>query len=135
MFGNNYDLALFFVRLALGSTFTMHGLQLVFGLFGGPGLNGFSSWLGTLGVPWILAYAGAFSELIGGLLVLLGIYTQVGAILIAGTMFTAICLVHLKHGYFAENKGFEYPLNLLLLCIAIILGGPGAYTLWDIFKR
>ncbi len=127
-------IALFIVRLVLGSTFILHGLQLVFGLFGGPGLSGFSTWLATLGVPTLFAYAGAFSELIGGVLVLLGIYTQIGTVLIASTMVTAIYLVHLKHGYFSQNDGFEYPLNLILLCIAIFIAGPGSYTLWDIFK-
>jgi len=128
-------IALFLVRLVLGSTFILHGMQLVFGWLGGPGLTGFSKWLGTLGIPAILAYAGAFSELIGGLLVLLGIYTEFGALLIAATMMTAICLVHLKKGYFSQNGGFEYPLNLMILCLALIIGGSGSWTVWDLIQR
>ena len=123
MFGNNAALALFIVRFVVGSVFILHGSQKVLGLFGGPGLQGFAQWLSTLGVPNIFAYLGALSEFIGGLMVLLGIATEMGALLLATDMAVAIYLVHLHSGYFSQNGGFEYPLNLILLCIALIIGG------------
>lgn len=135
MFGNNQALALFIVRLVVGSVFILHGSQKVFGLFGGPGLEGFAKWLSTLGIPAVLAYAGAFIELLGGIAILFGIAAQVGAIAVAADMLVAIYLVHWSHGYFIQNNGFEYALNLILLCVAIIIGGPGLYYLWDPFRK
>lgn len=129
MFNPNPALALFMVRAVVGSVFVLHGSQKVFGILGGPGLYGYAAWLATLGIPSWLAYVGAFAELIGGLMVLLGIAPQLGAVVLMGDMITAIYLVHLPHGYFIQNNGWEYPFNLILLCLAIIIGGPGAYSL------
>lgn len=127
----NPDLALFIVRLVVGSIFVLHGAQKVFGLFGGPGLKGFAAWIGSLGLPIVLGYVGAIAEFIGGVMVLLGIAPQLGAAVLAVDMMFAIYLVHGGKGYFIQNGGFEYPLNLILLCIAIIVGGAGSYALWD----
>lgn len=134
MFGNNLRLALFIVRLVVGSTFIIHGSQKVLGLFGGPGLEGFAKWIGTLNVPSYLGYVAALSEFLGGICVLLGVATEVGAFFIATDMLVAIFLVTGSHGYFATQGGFEYNLNLILLCLALIIGGPGIYYLWDPFK-
>lgn len=54
------------VRLMLGIIFILHGSQKVLGLFGGPGLAGFTAWLAGYGVPTFLAYLAAFAEFIGG---------------------------------------------------------------------
>lgn len=129
----NPELALFIVRLMLGSTFALHGAQKVFGLFGGPGLQGFAGWVHTLGVPLWLGYVGALAEFIAGCMVLFGIAAEVGAVILAIDMAVAMYLVHLPHGYFIQNNGFEYPLNLIIACAAVIIGGAGAYALWDPF--
>lgn len=125
------QLALFIVRMVVGSIGVLHGSQKVLGLFGGPGLAGFAAWLATLGVPAWLAYVGAFGEFIGGLMIMLGIATELGAAILAVDMLFAIYLVHWGHGYFLQNNGSEYALNIIILCIALIIGGPGCYALWS----
>lgn len=127
--------ALLILRLLLGSTFILHGSQKVLGLFDGPGLTGFAAAVSKTGAPAALAYLAAFFEFIGGWLVLLGIAAEIGALMIAPVMLVAIAAVHWKHGYFSQKQGFEYPFNLLLVAIALILGGPGKLALWDAFKR
>lgn len=124
----NKDAALLLVRIIVGSTFIAHGSQKVFGAFSGPGLVGFAQWIGTLGLPSWLGYVSAFGELLGGLMVLTGFMAELGAFVLVINMAVAIGLVHWKHGYFVQNNGYEYPLNLLLLCIAIIIGGAGVYS-------
>lgn len=134
MFGNRIqrmNVALLLVRVALGSIFFLHGAQKVFGLFGGPGLKGFVDWIGTFGVPPFLAYAAAFAELFGGILLFTGVAAEVGALMTIAVMLGAIFTVHWPHGYFAQNGGFEYPLNLIIFALAIVIGGPGAGALWD----
>lgn len=122
------------LRLALGSVFIAHGLQKVFGAFGGSGLNKWMS--GSPPFPfmqngakfWLAA--AAFSELIGGVLVLLGLLTRLGALMIFGVMTTAILGVHLANGFFAGRPegtagGIEFPMALAAICLALLITGGG----------
>ena len=124
------DLALALVRIMLGIVFTAHGSQKVLGLFGGTGLQKFVSWIASLGVPAALGYVAAFCEFFGGLMLLLGIASRLGALMVIPVMLGAIALVHLKSGFFGP-QGFEYPLVLLVCAVAIFLGGSGAFTLFE----
>lgn len=128
-------IALALVRITLGSIFFLHGAQKVFGWFGGSGLKGFVAWSSTIGIPSWLAYVAAFAELFGGILLFTGVAAEIGALLSIGVMVGAVVAVHWSHGYFAQAGGFEYPLNLILFSLAVILGGPGAAALWDPFKK
>lgn len=98
-----------------------HGSQKVFGLFGGPGLQGFAQWAATVGIPFWLAYIASFSELLGGVLLLFTTTAPFGALLTTCVMIGAIWFVHLYNGFFSQNDGFEYPLLLLIISIAIII--------------
>lgn len=129
---NNSDRAqwgLFLVRIMLGIVFIGHGAQKVFGAFGGSGLESFISWVATLGVPAYLGYLAAFAELIGGTMLLLGIYAELGALMVIAVMVGALYLVHLPHGFFIQNNGYEYVLGLIVNSLAIVIGGPGAIAL------
>lgn len=134
MLKHSIDCALLLVRIVVGSTFVMHGLQKVFGFFGGSGVAGFTGWLATLGIPVWLSTLAACGELLGGLGVLFGVLPGLAAAGLICIMIGAIYLVHGGKGYFGQNNGFEYPLNLLLLCLAIIIGGAGKYSLSNLFK-
>ncbi len=127
--------ALLMVRLVVGSIFILHGSQKVFGWFGGPGLQGFANWTASLGVPTILGYLAAFAEFIGGIMIFFGIFPALGAAMIIPVMLGAVFLVHWKGGYFIQNNGFEYPFNLILLLVAIIIGGGGKFVFFEIFKK
>jgi putative oxidoreductase len=74
---------------------------------------------------WLWLAAAALSELVGGLLVGLGFLTRVGAFFIACVMLTAILGVHLPGGFFAANRGYEYPLSLLGMALALLISGAG----------
>ncbi|MBD3427137.1 MAG: DoxX family membrane protein [Candidatus Omnitrophica bacterium] len=130
---NLIDLALFILRLAVGVVFIAHGLQKVFGMFGGSGIDGLSRMLESLGVmpPVLWAWVAAIGELAGGTLLVLGIFPRLSALVIGMIMMAAIVLVHWKNGYFASNGGFEYPLLNLMCSIAIILAGGGKYSIFN----
>jgi putative oxidoreductase len=115
------------LRLALGAVFVAHGAQKVFGSFNGPGFNAFTS--GNTPFPfmrpasaWLAA--AALSELIGGILVLLGLFTRIGAFLISCVMLTAIFGI-LWPNFFGSNRGFEYPMTLLAVAFALLIAGGG----------
>ncbi len=118
------------LRLMLGLIFIMHGAQKVFGLFGGPGLEGFIAWAGPLGIPTPLAYAAAFAELIGGILLFLGVFTWLGGLLTTSVMIGAIYFVHSGHGFFIQNNGYEYVLLLIVATLAVTAAGSRSLLNW-----
>jgi putative oxidoreductase len=122
------------LRLAIGAIFIAHGLQKAFGLFGGPGIHGFTQGLTNLGfVPAALwAYLATSIELLGGIFVLLGIYTRVASAFIGLLIIIATIKVHLAKGFFLSNGGFEYNLLILCACVALVLSGPGK---WGVTKK
>jgi len=125
---NRCDWALLIVRLTLGSTLLLHGLQKVLGMFGGTGLPRFALWLAKYGVSWQLSYLAAFVELAAGCMLIVGIQTRLAAIMSIVFLSTAIYLVHSSSGYFELKGGFEYPLNLIFLACALLIAGPGKCT-------
>ena len=68
-------------------------------------------------------------EFVGGILLVAGIAVRVAAALNAVDMTVAILVVHLKHGFGAQNGGFEYPLTLLAATLCLALAGGGMFAL------
>jgi putative oxidoreductase len=116
------------LRLALGAIFIAHGGGKTFGWFGGKGLSAFLSNSSPpfefMRPAWFWMGAAAISELLGGILVLAGLLTRLGALLIAFVMLTAMFGVHLKGGFFLP-AGYEYTLALLGMALALIIAGGG----------
>jgi putative oxidoreductase len=116
------------IRLALAAVMIAHGSQKVLGTFNGPGFTTYisgSTPFGFMRPTWFWLAAAAFSEFVGGILVALGFLTRVGAFFIACVMVTAIAGVHWPGGFFAANRGYEYPLALLAMAIGLLISGGG----------
>jgi len=117
------------LRLALAVIFFAHGAGKVFGSFGGPGFNKFINQgpapVSFMRPAWLWWGAAAVSELLGAILVFLGLLTRIGAFLLSCTMLTAIIAVHWPHGLFADKGGYEYPLALLAMSLALLIAGGG----------
>ncbi|SRR5579883_515796 len=121
------DTALLLLRLALGVVFFAHGAQKVLGLFGGKGLGTTVSMMsGTFGP--VLPYLTAFTEFLGGIFMIFGLLTRFWGIGLTINMLVAVIAVHAKNGFFAPT-GFEFPLSLLFIALAITIAGPGRFSL------
>ena len=118
-------------RIALGVIFIAHGSQLVFGAFGGPGLAGTAGFLRQMGFKPALFWAAlmAFTQFLGGLGVLFGLLTRLSAVGITIVMLVAIATVHLKHGFFLQNQGYEFNLALIGLAISLLFSGAGKFSI------
>ncbi len=118
------DWGILILRVIIGVIFTYHGLTKIFGLFAGPGINGFSSMLEGLGfpIPLILSVIVGVVELAGGIALIIGFLTRYAAILLAIVMIVAIISVHIGDGL----KGMEFPLSLLAATIALLFNGCGS---------
>lgn len=120
------NFALLLVRFGCGLVFLYHGAGILFGAFGGPGPVAFAS---GMHAPAIVGYLVGLAQFGGGLAVLTGILTRVGAACVAVVMIGAILMVHLPHGYNIAKGGMEYALTQLLIALALLVAGAGDYSL------
>jgi putative oxidoreductase len=126
------DRGLLLMRVALGLVFVMHGGQKLF-VFGHAGVASGMAALG-LPLPGLSAALITAVELGGGLALLAGAFTRVAALLIAGAMAVATVSAHLANGLFMPS-GFEYTLTLMLSSLAVLMTGPGAYSVDHAWMR
>ena len=119
------------LRLVAGLTLAAHGAQKLFGWFGGYGLTGTGGFLEQLGfVPGKRnALFAGLAEAVGGLLLALGFATPLAAAVIIAVMTVAIVSVHLKHGFFNHNQGYEYTMTLAVIAVSLGFTGPGPFSL------
>ena len=117
---------LFTTRVVLGSYMTVHGVQKLFGSFGGPGLASTATGFGSHGLrpeKSMAALAGA-SQLAGGVLTVAGLGDPLGPMLIAGNMTVASTFLR-KQGAMSKNGGFELPMIYLAAAIGSMSTGSG----------
>jgi putative oxidoreductase len=114
------------LRVSLGAMFIAHSVVLKLFTYTLPGTAAFFA---SVGLPPALAYAVFAMEAIGGLLLLLGIATRTVALALAPILAGALW-VHSGNGWVftSTNGGWEYPLYLLVLCVAQALLGSGAFA-------
>jgi putative oxidoreductase len=129
------SIALLILRLGVGLTLTGHGVQKLFGWFGGPGLIRLKQGFEKQGFRpvWLWVTLAIVGEVGGGLSVALGFLTPLGAAGILGAMAIATFKSHWKNGFWLNKGGYEYSLVLLIVSIALGLIGPGSYSLDTLF--
>lgn len=123
--------ALLIIRIAAAAAFLYHGAAILFGAFGGPGIQAFSE---ATHLPVPIAYLVGIAQLCGGLAMLTGILARLGAAGIAAVMLGAVFMVHLPKGFDITKGGVEYALTQLLIAIAILITGAGPYSMYYLFK-
>jgi putative oxidoreductase len=118
--------ALLILRITSALAFLYHGSAILFGAFGGPGPQKFSA---LMHMPVVVGYLVGLAQVGGGLAILSGALIRLGAACIIVVMLGAIFLVHLPHGFDVRKGGAEYALMQLLIAIALLITGAGAYSL------
>lgn len=124
------DLAPLFLRLGLGLVFVVHGWSK---LTGGP--SAFAGMLTGLGVgaPEVFAWLVTLAELVGGVLLLVGLLTRLATLPLIATMIGAIVLVKVDLGVIAPGgapmPGAELDIALLAGLLALLTFGPGRVSL------
>lgn len=104
-------------RIVAGFLFLFHGLQKLFGLFGG-------QVVATGSLPW---FAGII-ELVGGVLIIVGLLTRVVAFIASGEMAVAYFLVHQPQGGWPIQNGGELPALYCFAFLYIATRGAGTWS-------
>ncbi len=124
------DIVLLILRLILGVIFIAHGYPKLF-VFGIPGFANFLSGLGVP-LPGFFAVVVSLVEFVGGIALILGIFSRWAALLLAVNMITAILLVKVKVGLIAPmdkpGVGAELDLALLAGTLVVLVFGPGSIS-------
>lgn len=128
----NKSLAFLPARLVAGLIFMAHGAQKLFGWFEGPGLEGTSKMIDSLGLGFgantLMAFVVGAGEFIAGILLFLGLFTRIGGALIVVIMAVGILKVHSK-AFFVSNNGMEFALILLTVGIIFLIKGAGGLSI------
>jgi len=121
----NLDLGLLVLRVALAAVLLYHGV---------PKLMNFSATVGAfqsmhLPAPSLTAGFALIAEVIGGILLLIGVAVDIAALLVIVDMLGAIALVHWPNGFDFTKGGWEHPFTILCMALTLALTGPGRRTI------
>ncbi len=131
------DIALLALRIGAGALMAVHGYsKFRDAIAGHDGFEGIDTFLG-LPLPGLLAYLVPTLELVGGIMILLGILTRLPALLLAIEMLLTGSIVKLTIldgvGYTSTFEGGPAPAEVdflfMVVFIAVTLMGPGRYAL------
>lgn len=116
------------LRISLGLMYLAHSVVLKLMTFG---LAGTASYFQSIGLPGWLAYVVFTAEVIGGAMLVLGIYARWVSLALTPALLGAIIWAHAGNGWVftAPGGGWEYPAYLVVLSLAQFLIGDGALAL------
>ena len=142
LFQTNDDTAMLVLRLFLGVVFFPHGMQKVFGWFGGSGFGAtMDMFTAKAGFPAALAFLAIMAESLGAVALLAGFLTRVAALGIGVNMIVCALGNHVKNGFFMnwmgtqKGEGFEYHLLVVAISAALIISGGGKWSLDGLIER
>ena len=100
-------------------------------------LSGIAEWFGSMNypLPGASAFLAMVTEVLGVVLITLGLGTRVIALPMMFVMLIAIFTVHLSNGFAAGDNGFEIPLYYFLMLFALVVYGPGKYSVDSLLRK
>jgi len=119
------------LRIVLGAILIPHGMQKLFGAFGGMGLTANAALFDRLGY-----HPGMFwgtlvgcTEFIGGILLVLGLFTRAAALAVVIFMLNAVYFTSKTGGFFWTNRGSEFSILILAAAVFFLIRGGGEWSL------
>jgi len=121
------DLGKLLLRLSLGILILLHGIAKL-----SSGVGGIENMMAAHSLPAFFAWGVYIGEVLAPLLLILGLYTRLSALVIAINMIVAVALVHMSHLFQLTGSGgwrLELQAMFLFTALAIALLGAGRYSL------
>ena len=122
----SFEIAFCGLRVAAGVIFIAHGLPKF-----SPGFGGF---LGNIGMPPEAQIPIALLEVIGGLVLILGVLSRISAAMLSMNMIGAIFVVKSASNLTGQG-GYELDLILLAINLVLIANGPGLISVSQLIKK
>ena len=118
------DIGLLVLRLVIGGTFLLHGIDKL-GDLGGveKGFDGIG-----IPAPELMAPIVAMTETLGGILLIAGLLAPLAGFALAITMLVAALTAHTGNGFFVQDGGYEHVLTLGAGCLALAVTGAGRFS-------
>jgi putative oxidoreductase len=124
------NLAMFIFRSGIGAVMLAHGVNHI---FGGGRIEGTAGWFGSMGMrrPLVQAWLASITEIVVGILLVLGLFTPFAAAGVIGVMAVAFAINHRGNGFFIfrPGEGWEYVLTLALCGVILGALGPGEWSI------
>ncbi len=114
--------ALAALRIAAGLIFLLHGTQKLFG-FPAPPPGG------ALPAMFSMLWIGAVLELVGGVMIALGLFTRPVAFVLAGEMAVAYWMFHAPRNFYPVLNGGDAAILYCFVFFLLVFTGPGALSL------
>jgi putative oxidoreductase len=111
------------LRIVVGITFSCHGFQKLFGFFGGLGGHGAKAHF------FSMVWAAGFLETVGGLLILVGLFTSCVAFVLCGEMAVAFFTTHFPRGFWPILNGGELAVLYCFIFLYFVTAGAGPWSL------
>ncbi|MGP3690099.1 DoxX family protein [Streptomyces sp. IBSNAI002] len=124
-----FDVGLPVLRVVLGAIMIVHGTQKLFRWFDGPGVKSTGMFFGKAGYPAgeAMATIAGLTETLGGLGLILGLFTPLAAAAVVGIMINAISVKWA--GSVLGMEGVEFESLITAAAVTLALTGPGRYAL------
>ena len=130
------DIKFFILRITAGFVVLAHGVQKLFGWFGGHGvsstIDAFGQWFGF---PAFITVLVILADAIGSFFLILGLFTRFMAASVSAVMIGAIIFVHGRWGFYMNwyseqrGEGFEFHLLVLAITVVLVIAGGGKWSL------
>jgi putative oxidoreductase len=106
------------LRIVAGLLFMFHGLQKIFGMYGGTA----QPLVSQLGLAGLI-------ELVGGILIMLGLFTSIVAVICSGEMAAAYFIAHAPRAFWPIQNGGELSALYCFIFLFIASRGSGIWSL------
>ena len=123
-----HDLTHWGLRASIGVIFIVHSLKKF--------EPGWQDWLvNSAGLPPEMQFPIALAELIGGILLVVGVLTRISASVFSIILLGAIFHIRWENGFFVSQGGWEWDLAMLAVTLSIIVAGPGKISISHLVKK
>ena len=130
------DWLLLLTRLLVAFVVGMHGVQKLFGWFGGYGFDASMQFFTeAIGLTYALGVLIILAETVGMVALAIGVASRVFSVSVVVIMLGAIFSLHLPNGFYMDwdgvtaGEGYEFHLVLIGLTLPVILLGGGRFSL------
>lgn len=128
----HFDIGMLILRVVLGIIILLHGINKV-----NAGIGSITQHVSASGLPEFIAYGVYIGEVIAPIMLILGLFTRLGGLIIVINIIFAICLAHMNLLFsLKDNGGYALELQIMFLVVAMVIAiiGGGRFAILKRFN-